>query len=259
MPAISQDNTRLDITATNAFAWLNGVDLSPYQTGYYELQITDSAGKVLQGYIGQTVPAGEQLDNELIGNTTFDDASWWSFGSGWSVAAGKGVGVNAYTLSRANVYLAGCLYKESIEVTKTSGSIYALYNGMTAPFLGATGTMYVTFNASGYIYIAGVGTFNGTIDNPSVKRVLDPPSTGCHIVSAQGGGTRAWTNEATGFNRKDVTGYTYTLIDHTPTISYGGGGVPIRRRPRPVAQKPQPNAQYNQNLIKILTTVSRFL
>lgn len=42
-------------------------------------------------------------------------------------------------------------------------------------------------------------------DDVSLKRVLDPPSTGVHIVSAYGGSVRAWASIDSGFNPNTIT------------------------------------------------------
>jgi hypothetical protein len=73
--SVSAANTRLDTTAANAFAWLNGVDLSAYQTGKHILAVYDTSGRSRMGYMSSSAPAGETLSgSELVANPGFETA-----------------------------------------------------------------------------------------------------------------------------------------------------------------------------------------
>jgi hypothetical protein len=60
---VTQANARLDLTATNAFAWLEGVDLSAYQAGgRHILKVcSKSNGACAFGYVSATAPAGHLI------------------------------------------------------------------------------------------------------------------------------------------------------------------------------------------------------
>jgi hypothetical protein len=73
--SVTQANTRLDTTAANAFGWLNGVDLSAYQTGKHILAVYDTSGRSRMGYMSSSAPAGETLSgSELVANPGFETA-----------------------------------------------------------------------------------------------------------------------------------------------------------------------------------------
>ncbi|MDD4986797.1 MAG: hypothetical protein PHQ43_13675, partial [Dehalococcoidales bacterium] len=59
-------NARFDGTAANAFAWLNGVDLTAYQTGNYILWLSDGTNAGW-GYISATPPTGDGGGSEATG------------------------------------------------------------------------------------------------------------------------------------------------------------------------------------------------
>jgi hypothetical protein len=57
-----------------------------------------------------------------------------------------------------------------------------------------------------------------------VKQILDPPSTGIHIVSSLNGTTRAWENIESGFDLNNIASWSIETIERV----YGGAGSPKR-------------------------------
>ena len=266
--SVSRDNTRLDLTATNAFGWLNGIDLSAYQDGNYKLVILDSASRALSGFIKAATPAGETPGGEMLSNVGFEtlggggtdiwyywkeeiagggalaDESVLVHGGGhavkitrgtanytlvntgstinWTARFGqlmrlsmwtRGDGTNA---GRYNLYQgSGGGVRNIIPITSTgvSGATYSLVTGYGVVPLGATagGPNFIDCDVTG-----GICYF----DDVSLQSITDPPSTGVHIVSAMGGAARAWTSEASGFNRNDSSGYTYQVYKINFMIPY---------------------------------------
>lgn len=61
---IAAGDNKLDYTSANAFVEF-GVDLSAYQDGNHKIYVTDSAGKVAQGFISGTAPGGLTFSGEI--------------------------------------------------------------------------------------------------------------------------------------------------------------------------------------------------
>jgi len=209
-----------DFTTGNAFYWQDE-DLTIYagnDSGLtpYSIVLTDAAGKTVRGFIGAVGaggagPAGESLDSELLLDTGFDDTSKWSKGTSWSVAGSVGIKV-AYTSDQQiaqSISSINCLYWLSWTlISRTAGSFTARVYADESGYLSGLGihTSYLTSRLTGGpVAIRGWDISAGTVDDFSCKRVLDPPSTGVHIVSAYGGSVRAWASIDSGFNPNTIT------------------------------------------------------
>jgi len=237
---------RGDFTATNAFLW-SSIDVSAYagtDTGYtpFYVEALDGASKKATGYIG-AVGAGETLGNELIGNTTFDDNSWWEWQASWSVVGGVAVSNGTGWIKRVDFFNVNFLYKREVTVTEyTSGDGYGLYNGASYSLdISSAGlkSSYINYNVVGPVYIYG-SLYVAKIDNPTIKRVTDPPSTAVHIVSSFNGTTRNWASIESGFDPNNIASWgiydSSTLL--SPSVSpsaeptTGGTFIIFRRRRR---------------------------
>jgi hypothetical protein len=246
--SVTLDNTRLDLTATNAFAWLNGVDLSAYQDGNYKLKITDTAGKVASGFIKAQAPTGETLGGNLVTNPSYETdtnsppGNWTHYTTHTATATIDGTapdGNNTTTLvatatgyfgtgrlqSASNSIVAGSCFKMSFYGKGISGGT-TLRAGIQG-FNDVWWNHILTSNWQEWVHYGIImdaypphpihffslsGAMTCVLDLVSLKKITDPPATGVHIVSAQAGATRSWTSEATGFNRNDASGYTYQVL-----------------------------------------------
>jgi len=214
----AQTFKRGDFTATNAFYW-SDVDLSAYAgtdsgSTPYQILLTDGAGKTASGFIG-AVGAGETLSpTELLLDPTFDDTLEWIKGTNWTVSGGKAIAavVSWAAISADANHVFGQLWKGTVICDAlTTGSFQLQIQWSLCPTIfNTTGTKadYLTCLATEVSRIGICGytsNSSGTFTDASFKRVLDPPSTGVHIVSAYGGSTRAWTSIDSGFNPNTIT------------------------------------------------------
>jgi len=200
--SVSAGNALIDATTANAFAAPVGVDLTAYQDGRHLAHFTDSSGQVAVAWISSTAPSGEALSDEIIGNTTFDDASWWDgITGGYSVSGGV-LNCNSPTtdVKKTATLTAGKLYKRSVTITRVSGVLNVLYDGNKAPItMVGTTTNYFTPIGTILILSGGGGSFVGTIDNPSLKQVTMPAATGALLLSSKGG-SRGWLYKSATFD-----------------------------------------------------------
>jgi hypothetical protein len=211
---VTQANTRLDLTAINAFAWLNGVDLSAYQTGDYYLCLYNATGGYAAcGYISAVAPAGESLEADAIAG--------WDFTSGWgktssatiidansfSTTANGGVGKSfgvSLALYKINASAAG---SGSIQLLNYAGEYYF---GAGTPL--SVVNAYFSMRTSPGCSINAVGAQNPVdVATLSFERVLDPPSTAVRIVSTHDGAGRSWTHKHASFNPNDTAGVTLKI------------------------------------------------
>lgn len=203
---------RGDFTSTNAFFW-SSIDLSPYagtDLGYTPFRIVaiDGAGKEATGYLAG-VGAGETLGSELITDPGFDVSGDWTKGGGWTVVAGQAI---ANTTGTAVIYQLSPsltmyqLFKHVMTCSLLTSGTYqaAALSGPYGAIYSDAGTKSCYGNALS-TGITGVGINDttaliATFDSISYKRVIDPPSTAIHIVSALNGTVRDWASIESGFD-----------------------------------------------------------
>jgi hypothetical protein len=217
--AVTAANSHLDTTAANAFAWLNGVDLSAFQDDRHMLWVYDSSGRGRGGFISSSAPAGETLDVELIIDPSFDDNTKWTCQPGWSVAGGKAVAVNTDSwIGQLHTRTLGYLYKGVLISDTLTGGTYYIHgaNADIPPAYATTGTKtgYITgaYTASVYwgIWSSGTG-ISGTFTDISFKRVLDPPSTAVKILAAKAG-ARGWLYADAAFDPNTAVNYSILYL-----------------------------------------------
>jgi len=214
-----------DFTNNNAFFW-SSLDLSPLagtdlgETPFY-IELVDNAGKKATGYLA-AVGAGETLGSELVTNGDFAVAeppgTAWARGGDWTIAAGVATQTASTTsISQNNVGISGALLFASLNVIARTGNIGMWLNGVAPVYiLPLAATLGVR---TGYAVWPGTNLNMGiysnascTVDDASLKRVTDPPSTAVHIVSSLNGTTRAWQIKETGFDPNTITSWVIYAI-----------------------------------------------
>ena len=132
---------------------------------------------------GDLVSNGDfsQIGSEEITNGGFDTDSDWTLGTGWSIANGKLTANNPTSYAQqGGVFASGVsnTYKISLTVSNyVSGYFTILTGGSTAESqqFSANGNYTITFNtnspSSTTFHFTPFGSFNGSIDNVSVKEV----------------------------------------------------------------------------------------
>ena len=163
------------ITDTNSKAMVAHI-ASDFNSGYMVGE-GNSQGSYLSSIT--TAPGQTALtpDDLLGGKGTFDDASYWSIASNWSVSGGVATsnGSNGY-LQKSGIFTAGQQYSITVTISNYSSGTLYVYCGSGAPgngnhYLGITGnnvhTMILNAHSSSLgLYSSG---FNGTIDNVKVS------------------------------------------------------------------------------------------
>lgn len=122
----------------------------------------------------------EVLGPELITNGNFDTDSVWVKGTDWAIENGtaKCNGVNFGNFIRQNgVLTIGKTYKVSVKVSLVSGIIgyYPGNAGTKRALSNGDNSFYVLHNGSTGDAVFGSENFIGSIDNVSVKEVLNMP------------------------------------------------------------------------------------
>lgn len=113
---------------------------------------------------------------EQVANGGFDSDTVWTKGAGWSIGGGvatKTPGV-ADSLEQPQTIVPGGVYRWSVAATVAAGSILVRFspNAVSGPSITSTGT-HTGFLIGGInttLAIAATATFDGTVDNVSLKR-----------------------------------------------------------------------------------------
>jgi len=135
--------------------------------------------------------------SEIVNTGDFSSSGTWVYGSGWSLAAGTSSASSADSLTQAVSLVRSSWHLLRFDVTANSGTI--------TPFIGtssvgaaitATGVYKRTFfspsSTSQSLIFNGGGTFNGRVDNVSIKVLTtanaipgSPSSAGSVFVTAE--------------------------------------------------------------------------
>ena len=116
--------------------------------------------------------------SELVTNGTFDTDSNWTKGTGWSISGGKAIktsGTGSALSQTVPTTTVGKKYKLTFDAIVTSGVANAGLYGVTIPNFTTTGSqehIITATSTSGFEFFAA-SNFNGSIDNVSVKEVID--------------------------------------------------------------------------------------
>lgn len=218
---------RGDFTATNAFFW-SSLNLSLYagtDLGYtpFKIEVLDAAGKKATGYIG-AVGAGETLGSELIINRTFDTGANWVIAEGsWVFDGTANISGAVQDVIYAAILTLDALYKGVYDIASYT-------QGTGRQQMGAWGIgnqnsalgTYVEYKICAYniaYYLVAIANSILSFDNPSVKRITDPPSTAVHIVSSLNGTTRNWASIESGFDPNAIASWMINKV--APEICIG--------------------------------------
>jgi hypothetical protein len=239
--SVTQANMKMSLAASRAFVdFSTPGELTPYSGD--EITITDSSGHQLIGYIS-AVGTGETYGSQLlpdpgmdaIGDFTSLNATGAILTSGCQ--AGQCLQVTPTSgygrVNQAFAVSSGMLLYTSAYVMKGTDGAWvwlALANhaltqlrSLTIQGAPPSWTNYSLYgtadSASTSFYQQYEGDTTGTTtlyDTASVTQVLAPSATGVTITSTEGGATYNWTSEASGFNRNDSNGYTYSIAGVSP-------------------------------------------
>jgi len=163
-----------------------------YPSGYkedkiYSLKPTDGSGDLTFTRASTAtrvnaeglIETASVLGAELVVNGDFATDSDWSKGAGWSIADGKasyaGSGNNG--LIQSSIFTTAKKYQLKFDLISNGNGIKFWVNGTQNIFSSnlSTGsyTYYITANTSGSAYFESTPTFAGSIDNVSIKEVIE--------------------------------------------------------------------------------------
>jgi hypothetical protein len=176
-----------------------------------------ASGQSASGIIKQA-GTGETLGNELCLDPGFDDASKWTSVAHWTIAssvleADGSQSTGEYTSTA--IVPASILLKVGYDVkTATSGTVRArlssVFSGIARGTVGNGYTEYISnSNSDHQVGFDSTGSFIGTLDNFTAKKVLTPSSTGVVIWN---GSAQNWVTVGGTFNPNT----TYTAILNPP-------------------------------------------
>ena len=178
-----------------------------------------------QGLIEST----NQIGPELVTNGDFATDSDWNKGSGWSISGGKAnantVGSFVNLRTNSSVVEPSKIYDVSFDVSNyTQGSVrLSFIQSVATSQVSANGTytarLVASSAGSSQVYIQGINSFIGSIDNVSVKEVttatntpridystgekaflLEPQSTNLITYSEDFGSGSGWVKFASGIS-----------------------------------------------------------
>ena len=152
---------------------------------------------------------------ELVTNGDFATDSDWTKGTGWTISGGK-ANCDGTQVGNTNIYqsislVVGKSYKVTYELSNvTFGSAKIVFGDTGGTLRSSSGifTEYYTFVSGSNFYIQGNSTFNGSIDNVSVKEALNADFDFTRNSSA----TRVGSN-----------GLIQDVASNLPRIDYTGG------------------------------------
>jgi hypothetical protein len=199
-------DNRSDYTATG-WAAFDGVDLSPYATGY-EIRMCDSAGDCIRGIPTGSVGAGETTGSELLSGWTNGAAgptyeTFTSSGADITSAINTSI-THAWGEAYSNQFSqSSALYRLGFSVVINTGVIDRMYvansvggGSPTVIFIGGTDVTatgdyeFYSFEdsagASRSLYVANPSPCNWEMSSPSLKQVLTPPTTGIYVTWLEG-------------------------------------------------------------------------
>ena len=118
------------------------------------------------------------LGSELVTNGSFDTDSDWTKGTGWSISDGKAIsdGVSSDSnIFQTNILALNKTYKVSVDVVLNSGTLNVYATVLPTKVITSSGlyTFYAVCDRTDLdLYFKSIN-FNGSIDNVSMKEVLE--------------------------------------------------------------------------------------
>lgn len=253
--SVTQANMRLSIIAGTAFCDFSSASVLTDYLGY-RLEISDSAGKKLVGYI-KAAGTGETYTELSPNNTAISDSQteanattgWSNFNSATvfeSIASGtpysgsyhfhvdNNSGANRGFQCTSLSFTSEKLYKFISAKKKVDGTnpIVSLWDGNGSTQLYSGGVSSTSYSSVTVYRTSGVTGSSGTIrmasnagdsefyaDSFSLGTVNTPSDTGVTITSIADGSTYNWASEESGFNRNDSSGYTYLIQKSLPVFT----------------------------------------
>ena len=222
-------------------AYIGSVSIKEVLDGDFDFTRNSSATRVnSQGLIedmqilsGDLVSNGDfsQIGSELVTNGDFATNTDWGKETGWTISGGSLVATSVTTglAYQAGIVEAGKTYKATYDAVVTSGSISLYFDGG----IGYKGTTTTTQTITVYFYAtsssplyfrSNISNFTGSIDNVSVKEVLQDWTV--ENATLTDGGVRMESNGATGSfiqqNNILVSGANYKLTFEIRSVAVQG-------------------------------------
>ena len=257
----------------------NGFDGSI--TNISVIEITDDTNLPRINYEGFSYQ--DALGSELILNGGFDTDSDWTKGTGWSIANGKAIKTagNSGFLSQNAGLVVGKNYKATFTISNvTNGSLNLMADFSTSVQSFTSDGDYIVYyqpNGANLVFLSNA-TFNGSIDNVSVKEYL-----GQSVVPDSGCGSWLWEPQSTnlitysedfsqwgysgditvesGYLAPDGTNNAYKISGTTSALTLGGASETSTRTiyARTISGTGQANlCSFNQNTNNFFTVTEQW-
>ena len=200
--------TGLRISAVGGTAFIDnaGATIPTYADGNHQIEIYDSANRMLRGVLkaaGSGTFGTDNLGADLV--------SGWDFTSGWElISAGSIVDANSYVSgtgvyhgirTTAEILVPFRLYKVSWDGSSASATVQVRRTNAAGDILvTGFGTGYGTITAYGKLALLNSGVATQTdVTSLSFNQITAPSALGATIVSAKGGETYNWAYKNSSF------------------------------------------------------------
>ncbi len=147
-----------------------------YNTSWWGVALdTARTVKARPDFFGSQLNLLTSEQPNLVTNGTFDTDSNWVKGTGWSISGGKAVKTSGTSsiLFQSNIVESDKSYKLTFDVIRNSGFITSVFLGGVSDNTdideSGTYTYYITSINQDVLGFNADSTFNGSIDNVSVK------------------------------------------------------------------------------------------
>lgn len=183
----------------------------------FKVIFEDDGGNTASAYCANS-GNGESLGDELITDGSFSEGyTHWDEGSGWSVENGNLCHDGTSTSGHAAQHIGftslslGSISKLQYDVVNFSGSpVLRFFSPFDGYFVGGHEVgehSEILYPDGSYHFFALRNSGPGTticLNNISIRKINDVPSTGLHLVSSKNGSTRNMTHVDEGFNPNTI-------------------------------------------------------
>ena len=119
-----------------------------------------------------------EIGSELVVNGNFATDSDWTLGSGWNISGGSLIASSASSNSfQTSSFVLGKIYKATYSISDYVSGTFRIQvgSGGIGNTNSSNGTFveYIEYSGSNFLYLKGSSSFNGSIDNVSVKEYND--------------------------------------------------------------------------------------